>query len=134
MHFNPLSHADRIEKTNILTNRIIVKALKSDRGDIIRAMNADDLNAALTSVLYAVHNKLAVEALRAYNYYFTNLAIDLYCVINGKIAEFKPRPDVEIEEDVTAFFEIDGKLQYREVALENISALAEIDKPVVCLI
>ena len=133
MRYNPLSHADRIEKTNILTNRIFVKALQSDRGDIIRAMNVDDLKTMLASVFHAVHNELAVEAQLAYDYYFDKNVIERDCVINDKIAEFKPRSDVEIEEDVTAFFEIDGKLQYRDVTLEDISTLEEIDNSVECL-
>ena len=43
-------------------------------------------------------------------------------------AEFKPRLDVEIEEAVTAFFEIDGKLQYREVVVNSLSTLPGFDK------
>ena len=121
MQYNPLSQIDRIEKSNLLTNRIIVKALKSNRGDSIRAMNAVDLKMMAASVFYVVYNKLAVDAQRAYDYNF------------DEGAEFKPRLDVEIEEDVTAYFEINGKLRYREVKLESLIALLKIDKSAECL-
>ena len=121
MQYNLLSTIDRIEKSNLLTNRIIVKALKSNRGDSIRAMNAVDLKMMAASVFYVVYNKLAVDAQRAYDYNF------------DEGAEFKPRLDVEIEEEVTAYFEINGKLQYREVNLESLIALLKIDKSAECL-
>ena len=121
MQYNPLSTIDRIEKSNLLTNRIIVKALKSNRGVSIRAMNAVDLKMMAASVFYVVYNKLAVDAQRAYDYNF------------DEGAEFKPRLDVEIEEEVTAYFEINGKLQYREVNLESLIALLKIDKSAECL-
>ena len=121
MQYNPLSTIDRIEKSNLLTNRMIVKALKSNRGDSIRAMNAVDLKMMVASVFYVVYNKLAVDAQMAYAYNF------------DESAEFKPRLDVEIEEEVTAYFEINGKLQYREVKLESLIALLKIDKSAECL-
>ena len=40
MQYKPLNRMVRFEKTKILTNKIIVKASQSDRGDIVRAMNA----------------------------------------------------------------------------------------------
>ena len=112
MQYNPLSRIDLIGRSNILTNRIIVKALQSNRGYKIRGMNEADLKGMVESVFNAVYNQLAVESQRAY---------ECKC---DKSAEFKPRSDVEIEKDVTAYFEINGKLQhlqYREVARENIS-------------
>ena len=118
MHYNPLNQMSRIEKSNLLTNRIIVNALQSDRGDIIRAMNDADFKNMLASVFYVVHNKLAVETQLAYDYYL------------DKSAEFKPRTDVEIEEEVSAFFEIDGKLQYSDVEFESFIVLPLTDKPI----
>ena len=118
MQFNPLSHIEIIGRTNILTNRIIVKALQSNRGDRIRATTDVGLKMMVESVINAVCNKLTVEAQRASEYKYDSPA------------GFKPRPDVEIEEEVTAFFEIDGKLQYREVKLEAISSLPGFDKTV----
>ena len=130
MHYNPLSTVDRIEKASLLTNKIIVKALKSNRGDNIRAMNDVDLKMMLATVFYVVYNKLEAEAQRAYDYKFDKCVIEWVCGIIDESEEFKPRPDVEIEEEVTAFFEIDGKLQYREVKLESISNLPGFDKTV----
>ena len=118
MQFNPLSHIELIGRTNILTNQIIVKALQSNRGDIIRVMNDADLKMMVESVINAACNKLTVESHRAYEYMY------------DPTAGFKPRPDVEIEEEVTAFFEIDGKLQYREVKFESFIDLPGIDKSV----
>ena len=132
MHYNPLSSIDRIEKTNILTNRIIVKALQSERGDSIRAMNVADLEKMVESVFSAVHNILAEETRRVSDYK-RPYVIEEGHVIFDPTARFKPRPDVEIETEVTAFFEIDGKLQYREVAVESFISLWEIDKSVECL-
>ena len=40
MQYKPLNQMVRFEKAKILANKIIVKALQSDRGDIVRAMNA----------------------------------------------------------------------------------------------
>ena len=119
MQYEPLSATDRIEKTNILTNRIIVKALQSERGDSIRAMNTADLKKMIKSVTLAVHNKIAAEMQLAYDYKFDRYLIERVCGIIEESAEFKPRPDVEIEAEISAFFEIDGKLQYREVKLES---------------
>ena len=123
MHYNPLSSIDRIEKSNVLTSRLIVKALQSDRGDIIRVMNDADLKMMIKSVFYAVYNKLAVEAQRAYDYNFDNYVIERDQVVIVPAPKFELIPDAEIEEEVSAYFEIDGKLQYREVSLESISAL-----------
>ena len=119
MNYNPVSSIDRIEKSNILANRIIVKSLQSNRGDIIRAMNVADLKKMVQSVTMAVYNKLAAEAQVAYDYKFDKYVIERVCGIIEESAEFKPRPDVEIEAEISAFFEIDGKLQYREVKLES---------------
>ena len=118
MQFNPLSHIEIIGRTNILTNRIIVKALQSDRGDIIRAMNDADLKMMVESVSNAVCNKLVVESQRVY---------EDTC---DPTAGFKLISDVEIEEEITAYFEIDGKLQYREVKFESFIALPGVDKSV----
>ena len=93
MEFESLSGIDRVEKANILANRIIVNALQSERGDIIRAMNVSDLEKMINAVFHAVDNKLTVKAWIEYGY----------------------KLDYVIEEEVGAFFEIDGKLQYREV-------------------
>ena len=130
MHYKPLSTVDRIEKASLLTNKIIVKALKSNRGDSIRAMNDVDLKMMLATVFYVVYNKLEAEAQRAYDYKFDKCVIEWVCGIIDESAEFKPRSDVEIEEEVTAYFEIDGKLQYREVELESFIALPGVDKSV----
>ena len=119
MKYNPLSDTDRIEKSNLLANKIIVKSLQSNRGDIIRAMNVADLKKMVQSVTMAVYNKLAAEAQLAYDYKFDKYVIERVCGIIEESAEFKPRPDVEIEAEISAFFEIDGKLQYREVKLES---------------
>ena len=94
MYFNPLSQSDRFEKAKILAKRIIVNALQSERGDIIRAMNVADLENMVESVVRAVYNKLTVKAQIAYGY----------------------KIDYVIEEDVSAYFEINGKLQYREMS------------------
>ena len=118
MHYNPLSHIEIIGRTNILTNRIIVKALQSDRGDIIRVMNDADLKMMVESVINAVCNKLTVEAQRVY---------EDTC---DPTAGFKLISDVEIEKEVTAYFEIDGKLQYREVKFESFIDLPGVDKSV----
>ena len=128
MQYNPLSSIDRIEKTNILTNRIIVKALQSDRGDIIRAMNPADLKKMIQSVTLAVYNKIAAEAQLAYDYNFDKFLSERDCVITDKIAEFKLIPDAEIEEEVTAYFETKGKLQYREVICESFVVFPGIDE------
>ena len=111
----------RIEKSNALTNKIIVNALKSKRGDIVRAMNPVDLKKMMQSVFLAVHNILAAESRRAYEY---------KC---DPTAEFKLKPDVEIEKCVTAYFEINGKLQHQEVMFAPFIVLPEIDKPLECL-
>ena len=108
MQYKPLSQSDRIEKAIILTNKIIVKALQSDRGDIIRVMNDADLKMMKDSVARVVRNILEVESQRAYAYKY------------DPTAGFKLISDVEIEKEVTAYFEINGKLQYREVSRENI--------------
>ena len=93
MIFYALNQMANLEKANILANRIIVNALQSERGDIIRAMNAADLEMMKESVFNAVDNKRTVKA----------------------IFEYGDKLDSVIEEEVGAFFEIDGKLQYREV-------------------
>ena len=118
MQYKPLSHIEIIGRTNFLTNKIFVKSLQSNLGDSIRAMNDADLKMMVESVINAVCNKLTVESQRAYEYMY------------DPTAGFKPRPDVEIEEEVTAYFEIDGKLQYREVKFESFIALPEVDKSV----
>ena len=133
MHYNPLNQMARIEKSNALTNKIIVKSLKSNRGDIVRAMNPVDLKMMLASVFYVAFNKLAEDAQRAYDYKFDKYVTERDCDIIVESAEFKPRPDVEIEEEVTAYFEINGKLQHREVKPESLIALPEIDNSVECL-
>ena len=119
MKYNPLSQIDRIEKSNLLTNKIIVKALKSNRGDIIRAMNVADLQKMVKSVFNGVHNMLAEETQRAYEYNRDNYAIERDGGIIDPTEGFKLLTDVEIDEEISAFFEIDGKLQYREVKLES---------------
>lgn len=129
MHYNALRQLDRVEKSNFLAHRIIVKALQSDRGDVIRAMNVAELKYMLVSVFYAVHNILAEETRRASDYKIP------YVIENGHVivdttARFKLIPDAEIEKEVTAYFEIDGKLQYREVKLESFIVLQGIDKPI----
>jgi hypothetical protein len=135
MHYNPLSPIDRIEKSHILTNRIIVKALQSERGDLIREMNDVDLKMMMASVFRAVYNKLAVEAQRAYEFNCDNYAKEQGHVVNDPTVKFglildigfeedvSVHFDIDIEEEVTAYFEIDGKLQYREVAIESIGDL-----------
>ena len=133
MKYNPLSDTDRIERSNLLANRIIVKALNSNRGDIIRAMNVADLKKMVQSVTMAVYNKLAAEAQLAYDYNFDKFLSERDCVITDKIAEFKLIPDVEIEEEVTAYFEINGKLQYRKVIGEPFIVSPGIDESVECL-
>ena len=132
MQYKPLKQSDRIEKAIILTNKIIVKALQSNRGDSIRAMNDADLKKMICSVFHAVDNILAGEPPRGYDYKGPYEIEDGH---NGldPTERFKPRPDVEIEEEVTAYFEINGKLQYREVLPGFIIALAGIDEPVECL-
>ena len=128
MKYEPLSHTDRVEKAIVLTNRMIVKALQSDRGDVIRVMNVADLKNMLKSVFNAVYNKLAADAQRAYDCAVDKYELDQDCIVVVQDEKFKPRPDVEIEEEVSAFFEIDGKLQYREVEVESISNLPGFDK------
>ena len=128
MHYNALRQLARIEKSNLLANSIIVKALESDRGDIIRAMNVADLKMMKESVTCAVSNKLAVDAQLAHEYECVKYARELDGIASDPTAEFKPRSDVEIEKEVSAFFEIDGKLQYREVEVESISNLPGFDK------
>ena len=130
MKYEPLSHNSRVEKSIILTNRIIVKALQSDRGDIIRVMTVADLKNMLKSVFNGVYNKLAVDAQRAYDCAVDKYELDQDCIVVVQDENFKARPDVEIEEDVAAYFEIDGKLQYREVIVESISTLPGFDKSV----
>ena len=130
MRYNPLNLGECIEKTGILTNRIIVKALQSDRGDIIRAMNVADLKMMKKSVTCAVSNKLAVEAQLAHEYECVKYVRELDGIASDPTAEFKPRSDVEIEEEVTAYFEINGKLQYREVAVDSSITLPEVDKSI----
>ena len=132
MHYNALRQLARIEKSNLLANSIIVKALESDRGDIIRAMNVADLKMMKESVTCAVSNKLAVDAQLAHEYECVKYARELDGIASDPTAEFKPRSDVEIEKEVSAFFEIDGKLHYRDVKLESISTLLGFDKFVKC--
>ena len=112
MHYDPLSPTARIEKANILAERIIVNALQSERGDIIRAMNAAGLEKMINAVFHAVQNKLTVKAWIEYGY----------------------KLDSVIEEEVGAFFEIDGKLQYLEVMGESFidfPGIGECIKPVI---
>ena len=130
MKYNPLSTVDRIEKASLLTNKIIVKALKSNRGDIIRVMTVGGLKNMLKSVFNGVYNKLAVDAQRAYDCAVDKYELDQDCIVVVQDENFKARPDVEIEEEVAAYFEIDGKLQYREVIVESISTLPGFDKSV----
>ena len=118
MQYKPLSHIEIIGRTNILTNRIIVKALQSNRGYKIRAMNDAALKMMVESVFNAVCNKLTVEAQRVYE-----------CTCDPT-AGFKLISDVEIEKEVTAFFESNGKLQYREVKFESFIDLPGVDKSV----
>ena len=113
MHYNPSSPVDRIEKSRILANRIMVKALQSERGDLIRVMNDLDLTKMMESVARAVHSILAKEAQRAYDFKIDNYAIEQGHVKVDTTAKFELMSDVEIEEEVSAYFEIDGKLQYR---------------------
>ena len=129
MQYNPLSQIDRIEKSNLLTNKIIVKALKSNRGDIIRAMNVADLQKMVKSVFNGVHNMLAEEAQRAYEYNRDNYVIERDGGIIDPTEGFKLLTDVEIDEEISAFFEIDGKLQYRELIAWPCIALPWIDEP-----
>lgn len=129
MHYNPLRQLERIEKSNFLTNRIIVKALESDRGDVIRAMNATDLKKMILSVLFAVHNILAEETRRASDFKIHNVIKDGHVIVDHT-AKFELIPDVEIEEEVSAFFEIDGKLQYRDVEFESFIVLPGVDKSI----
>ena len=129
MHYNALKQLDRVEKSNLLTNRIIVKALESDRGDIIRAMNVADLKKMVLSVFQAVHNILAEETRRASDY-TPPFVIEDGIVIVDTTARFKLIPDVEIEKEVTAYFEIGGKLKYRKVEFESFIVLPGIDKSI----
>ena len=129
MHYNALRQLDRIEKSNFLTNRIIVKALQSDRGDIIRVMNVADLKKMVVSVFNAVHNILAEETRRASDYKIPYVIEEGHLIVDHT-ARFKLIPDVEIEEEVSAYFEIDGKLQYRDVKFESFIVLPGIDKSV----
>ena len=130
MKYEPLSHNSRVEKAIILTNKIIVKSLQSDRGDIIRVMTVGGLKNMLKSVFNGVYTKLAVDAQRAYDCAVDKYELDQDCIVVVQDENFKARPDVEIEEEVTAYFEIDGKLQYREVIVESISTLPGFDKSV----
>ena len=129
MHYNALRQLDRIEKTTFLTNRILVKALQSDRGDLIRLMKDADLNKMIHSVFNAVHNILAEETRRASDYKIPYVIEEGHLIVDHT-ARFKLIPDVEIEEEVTAYFEIDGKLQYRAVKLESFIVLPGIDNSV----
>ena len=121
MHYNRLSSIERIEKSISLANRIIVKSLQSNRGDIIRVMNVADLKMMKASVICAAYNKLAVEEQLAYEYECEKYVLERDGIASDLTAEFKPRSDVEIEEAVTAYFEINGKLQYREVKYKSLS-------------
>ena len=127
MHCNLLRQLDRAEKTIFLTNRIIVKALESDRGDIIRAMNVSVLQKMVKSVFNAVHNIIAEEARRASNFETLYAMVDGHLVIDHA-ARLKLMSDVEIEEEVTAYFETKGKLQYREVICESFVVFPGIDE------
>ena len=127
MHCNLLRQLDRAEKTIFLTNRIIVKALESDRGDIIRAMNVSVLQKMVKSVFNAVHNIIAEEARRASNFETLYAMVDGHLVIDHA-SRLKLMSDVEIEEEVTALFEINGKLQYREVVGESFVVFPGIDE------
>ena len=129
MHYNALSQTVRFEKTKILADRIIANALQSERGDVIRAMNASDLEKMIQSVNRAVHNILAEETRRGYDYTPPFVIEDGHVIVDTT-ARFEPRPDVEIEEEVTAYFEIDGKLQCREVETESFITLPGIDESV----
>ena len=133
MHYNPLNQIARIERSNLLANRVIVKALKSKRGDIVRAMNVVDLKKMMQSVFLAVHNILAADAKLAYDYKFDKYVTGRDCNIIDETAGFKLRPDVEIEELVTAYFEINGKLQHQEVMFAPFIVLQGIDEPLECL-
>ena len=128
MQYEPLSHTSRVEKAIVLTNRIIVKALQSDRGDSIRVMNVADLKNMLKSVFNGVYNKLAVDAQRAYDCAVDKYELDQDCIVVVQDENFKPRPDVEIEEEVTAYFEINGKLQYRELMVAPVIVLQGDDE------
>ena len=127
MHCNLLRQLDRAEKTIFLTNRIIVKALESDRGDIIRAMNVSVLQKMVKSVFNAVHNIISEEARRASNFETLYAMVDGHLVIDNA-ARSKLMSDVEIEEEVTAYFETKGKLQYREVICESFVVFPGIDE------
>ena len=120
MRYNPLSHSDRIERANLLADNIIVKALQSDRGGKIRVMNVADHKKMIKSVFNAVYNQLAVESQLAYAYECDKYVLERDGIASDHTAEFKPMSDVEIEEAVSAYFEIDGKLQYREVTIDSI--------------
>ena len=132
-YYNPLRQIDRFEKSNRLTNRIIVKALQSNRGDIIRAMNDANLQKMIESVFNAVHNILAVETRRAYEYNCDKYGKEEGYVINDPAAGFKLIPDVEIEKEVTAYFETNGKLRRRKVKVEPFIVLQGIDESLECL-
>ena len=101
MHYDPLSSIDRIERTTLLANMIIDKALQSNRGDSIRAMNPADLKMMKESVFCAVRNILADETRRVSDYK-RPYAIKDGQVIIDQIARFKLISDAEIEAEVTA--------------------------------
>ena len=126
MTYNPLSQADRIERTNLLAYRIIDKALQSERGDIILAMNDADLEKMEESVARAVRNIIEAEAQRVSDYKWT-CVIKEGRVIIDPTEGFKLLTDAEIEEAVTAYFEIDGKLQYRKVTVKTFGKGVGID-------
>ena len=127
MHYNPLSQLDRIEKTTFMTNRIIVNALQSERGDSIRAMDDEDFKNMLATVFCAVHNILAEEARCAANFEFT-YGKGKGHLIFGTTVVFMPRYDVVIEEEVSDFFETKGKLRYRKVISEPFIVFPGIDE------
>ena len=118
MHYDPLSSIDRIERTNLLANMIIDKALQSERGDIIRLMNGADLKMMKESVFRAVHNILMEETLRVSDYK-RPYAIKEGHVIIDQIARFRLITDAEIEKEVSAHFEINDKLQYPKVTVKT---------------
>ena len=129
MTYNPLSQADCIERTNRLASLIIVKAMLSDRGDIILAMNDADLEKLEESVARTVRNILEVKAQRVSDYKWPCVIKEGHGIVDPT-ARFNLIPDDEIEKEVSAYFEINGKLQYREVVVEDIISLCEIDKSV----
>jgi hypothetical protein len=130
MQYESLSHTDPVEKAIILTNNIIVKALESERGDIIRVMSVAGHKKMIKSVFKAVYNKLYQEVELAYEHELDKYLLKLDGIASDLIGKFKPSTDVEIEEDVSAFFEVNGKLQYRKVKLDRFIVLPGIDKSV----